>query len=188
MYQDREELEDDLYQEDEGDSEASEANSELEFHLYSQLHYSSNPGEMEEQADRGEEAESQDSLQIEVTKKTADEQKDPRKIWPRLPDVSLLQRNLKTKKKKAENANKGKKRKSNPQGHKSSFSFEEVIVIDSSPDVISISDGDAFSDDEGICALKGQHSKLQQTSTPAQQVKSKDVVCDYLEKNGNLGW
>uniref|UniRef100_A0A3B4VJI6 Zinc finger CCHC domain-containing protein 7 n=1 Tax=Seriola dumerili TaxID=41447 RepID=A0A3B4VJI6_SERDU len=71
-YQDREELEDDLYHEDDRDSEGSEANSELEFRLYSQLHYSSNAGEMEEQEGTGEKAEGQDSRQPEVTEKTAD--------------------------------------------------------------------------------------------------------------------
>nr|XP_046269313.1 zinc finger CCHC domain-containing protein 7 [Scatophagus argus] len=171
-YQDREELEDDLYQEDDGDSEGSEANSELEFHLYSQLHYSSNAGDIEEEADRGEEAEGPDGQQLQVTEKTAHvdrEQENVEESRPLSPNISKLQKCLK-KKKKEEKQNKLKKGENKPQGQKSSsFLFEEVIVIDSSPDVISISEGDTADDDEGVCALKGQHSQRLQTSTPAQQ-------------------
>ncbi|XP_070998782.1 zinc finger CCHC domain-containing protein 7-like isoform X2 [Oncorhynchus clarkii lewisi] len=49
-YADRAELEDELYAEETGGSEGDD--SELEFRLYSQLHYSSNPGEREEVGDR----------------------------------------------------------------------------------------------------------------------------------------
>uniref|UniRef100_A0A087Y0X9 Zinc finger CCHC domain-containing protein 7 n=1 Tax=Poecilia formosa TaxID=48698 RepID=A0A087Y0X9_POEFO len=112
-YQDREELEDNLYQED-GDSDESEANSELEFHLYSQLHYSSN---------------------------SEDAKKKKSKIEPKISKLS-------------------------------SSRFEEVIVIDSSPDVISISDNDSDDeDDASVCALKAKGSLTLQTSTPAQQVE-----------------
>lgn len=166
VYQDREELEDDLYQEDEGDSEESEANSEMEFHLYSQLHYSSNAGEMEEQVDRGEGQGSQ-----QVTEKTADgdgEQEHTRERRPPSPNMSKLRQHLK---KKGEKRDQGKKGKSKPEDQKSSLFFEEVIVIDSGPDIISISDGDTSSDDEGVCALKGQGSQRLQTSTQAQQVR-----------------
>ncbi|XP_076585777.1 zinc finger CCHC domain-containing protein 7 [Chaetodon auriga] len=174
MYQDQEELEDDLYQEDEGDSEGSEANSELEFHLYSQLHYSSNAGQMEEQ-DSGEEAEGQD----EVNEKTADvdgEQEHTGESRPPSPHVSKLRQQLK---KTAEKRDKQKKGKRNPQCQKSSYVFEEVIVIDSSPDVISISGSDTADndddddedddEDEGVCALKGRGLQQLQTSTPVQQ-------------------
>ncbi|XP_035515895.1 zinc finger CCHC domain-containing protein 7 [Morone saxatilis] len=171
LYQDREELEDDLYQEDEEDSEGSEANSELEFRLYSQLHYSSNAGEIEEQRDRGEEAEGQESQQLEVTEKSSDvdaELEHTGESGPPSPNISKLLQHLK---KKGEKRDKQKKGESNPKGQRSSSSFfEEVIVIDSSPDVISISEGDtADDDDEGVCALKGQGLHRLQTSTPAQQ-------------------
>lgn len=180
-YQDREKLEDDLYREDDGDSEGSEANSELEFHLYSQLHYSSNTGEMDEQVERLEELDSHGGQQLEVTEKTADvngEQEQSGESRPLSPNINKLKPHLK-KKKMGDNRDKGKKGKSNPQGQKSSICFEEVIVIDSSPDVISISDDDT-SNDDGVCALKGQGSQRLQTSTPAQQVKSKEwQICFF---------
>uniref|UniRef100_UPI0037E946A1 zinc finger CCHC domain-containing protein 7 n=1 Tax=Semicossyphus pulcher TaxID=241346 RepID=UPI0037E946A1 len=163
MYQDREELEDDLYQEDDADSDGSEAESELEFHLYSQLHYSSNAGDMGEQEENGEEAEGQDSQQPEVMENTADvdrEQEHTEESRPPSPDMSQLRKHLKKKQ---------KKEKSKPKGQRSSSLFEEVIVIDSSPDVISISEGDSADDDEGVCALKGQGVGRLQTSTPAGQ-------------------
>ncbi|XP_031141665.1 zinc finger CCHC domain-containing protein 7 [Sander lucioperca] len=171
-YQDRKELEDDLYQEDEGDSEGSEANSELEFHLYSQLHYSSNAGVLEEQEDRGgEKAEGQNSQQLEVPEKTVDvdgEQEQTGQSRPSSPDLSELLQHLKNK--KGEKSDKQKKGRSDPKGQRSSSSFfEEVIVIDSSPDVISISDDDTTDDDKGVCALKGRGLNQRQTSTPAQQ-------------------
>ena len=181
-YQDREAFEDDLYQEDEGDSEGSEVNSELEFRLYSQLHYSSNPGELEEQEDGGEKTEGQDSQQRVRPEKTEGgdgEQGQTGESRPPSPDVSKLLQQLKKKKeekldkqKNGEKLGKQKKGKSNAKGQRSSSSslFEEVIVIDSSPDVISISEDDTANDDEGVCALKGRGL---QTSTPAQQVESK---------------
>lgn len=167
-YQDREKLEDDLYREDDGDSDGSEANSELEFHLYSQLHYSSNAGEMEEQV------ESCGGQQLEVNEKAADldeELKQSGESRPPSPNISKLKQHL--KKKNGDNRNTVKKGKGNPKGQKSSFCFEEVIVIDSSPDVISISDGDTSNNEDGVCAVKGQSSQRLQTSTPDQKVKSK---------------
>lgn len=172
MYsQDLEELEDDPYQEDEGDSEGSEVNSELEFHLYSQLHYSSNAGEVEEQVEGGEEAERQGSQQqLQRTAKTAEadgEREQSSESRPPSPNMNTSKQHAK---KQNDKSDQGKKVKSSPAGQKSSFVFEEVIVIDSSPDVISISDSDTSSDDEGVCALKGQGSQQLQTSTPAHQV------------------
>ncbi|XP_068561567.1 zinc finger CCHC domain-containing protein 7-like [Cebidichthys violaceus] len=176
-YQDRKELEDDLYQEDEGDS-GSEASSELEFHLYSQLHYSSNAGALEEQEDRGETAEGQDSLQPEGPEKTVDadgEWEHSGESRPPSPDLSkLLQYLQKKEKKKREKLNQQKT--GNPKSKRSSRSFiEEVIVIDSSPDVISISEDDT-DDDEGVCTLKGRSLHRRQTSTPAQQGSKKRSV------------
>nr|XP_019955885.1 PREDICTED: zinc finger CCHC domain-containing protein 7-like [Paralichthys olivaceus] len=155
-YQDREELEDDLYQEeDNDDSDGSEAHSEVEFRLYSQLHYSSNAGEMEEQEDSGETP--------EVTLDADGELEHTEDFG--LP--SSKQRLLK-KKKVGEKNDKQKKGKSDPKGQRSSSVYEEVIVIDSSPDVISISEDDT-ADDDGVCIMKGQGFHRLQTSTPAQQ-------------------
>ncbi|XP_027138485.1 zinc finger CCHC domain-containing protein 7 isoform X1 [Larimichthys crocea] len=173
-YQDRQELEDELYQEDEGDSDASEANSELEFHLYSQLHYSSNAGEVEEQEDRGEEAQGQDSQRLEVTERTTDvdgEQEHTGESRPTSPDISKLLQDLRARK-KGEKRDKQKKEKSSLKGQRSSF-FEEVIVIDSGPDVISISEGDTADEDESICALKARDLPQMQTSTPAHEGSQK---------------
>ncbi|XP_070684326.1 zinc finger CCHC domain-containing protein 7 [Pempheris klunzingeri] len=169
VYQDREELEDELYQEDGGNSDSSEANSELEFHLYSQLHYSSNAGDVEEQTGEGREAENQDGQQLKVPEIT-----DAEADGESRPPSPRISKSLQHAKKKAEACDKQKKGKSIPKGQRSSSSlFEEVIVIDSSPDVISISEDDSTDDDEGVCALKGQRLQRMQTSTPAQQVTQK---------------
>ncbi|XP_060921173.1 zinc finger CCHC domain-containing protein 7 isoform X2 [Labrus mixtus] len=169
-YQDREELEDNLYQEDGADSEGSEVNSELEFHLYSQLHYSSNAGVTEEKGEEGEGQESQQP-EPEVMEKTADGGKEQTgEERPQSPDLSKIEQYLKKKKKKK--GEKEKKGKSNPKGLKSKTRFEQVIVIDSGPDVISISDGettDEDDDEEGVCSSKGQGLGRPQTSTPAAQ-------------------
>lgn len=163
-----EQPEDDLYQEDEGDSEASEVNSELEFHLYSQLHYSSNAGEVAELVDAVEEAGGQGPQQPEVTSEAADGDEDNEEAEERrtLPsDTSNTNLNKKERKKSIK-----KKTKANLGQQALPFPFEEVIVIDSSPEVISVSDDDSSSDDTGVCGLKGQRSEWRQTSTPAQQV------------------
>lgn len=162
--QNREEFEDDLYQEDEGDSEGSEINSELEFQLYSRLHYSSNAGDMEELKD-GEEEElsrkDQDTQQPEELEITTDGDSELEYTTNSKPPSPINDR-----KKKVE---KPKTRKSDPKGQRVSPSlFEEVIVIDSSPDVISISENDTDDDDEGVCALKSQSFQRLKTSTPAQ--------------------
>ncbi|KAM4750393.1 zinc finger CCHC domain-containing protein 7 [Anableps anableps] len=163
-YQDRKELEDDLYQEDD-DSDVSEANSELEFHLYSQLHYSSNAGELE--AESEEENNSQESQQGDALKKTTDEDPELRCTKQSKP-ASSTNHHLKTKKVAK------KKDKNDPRSQKLSSHFEEVIVIDSSPGIISISDNDTVDEDNaGVCALKGQGSRKLQTSTPAQQKSQK---------------
>lgn len=170
-FQEREELEDELYKEAEGDSEGSDAKSELEFHLYSQLHYSSNAGEVEELEDRGEKVEDQNNQQPKVTETTA---KGDKKLdhtgesSPPTPNVNKLRQHL--KKKKGDKRNTQKKGKINPKGQRLLSFLEEVIVIDSSPDVISISEDDS-ADDEGVCALKGKGLHRLQTSTPAQQVE-----------------
>ncbi|XP_010776364.1 zinc finger CCHC domain-containing protein 7-like [Notothenia coriiceps] len=184
MYQDREELEDDLYREDEGDSERSEDNSELEFRLYSQLHYSSNAGVVEE---TGHEEGEQDSEHLEKPEQIVNvdrEQDETGKSRPLSPDLSKLLQHKKKDKKKDKKPDKQKKGKSNPKVQRSLTSLiEEVIVIDSGPDVISISEDDtsddtaddtaAADDEDGVCALKGRRLRRLQTSTPAPQVESK---------------
>ncbi|KAM4604112.1 zinc finger CCHC domain-containing protein 7 [Polymixia lowei] len=167
-YQDREELENELYQEEEeDDAEGSEVNSELEFHLYSQLHYSSNAGEMntqEEGAERehkGEckDAEWKDSEQSNLPSHDEDGLRQQLK-----GQTELNQREVKLKQKKMKGNSKGQRL--------SSSAFEEVIVIDSGTDVISISEDDT---NDGVCALKGMKAKSRplQSSTPAQQTTQK---------------
>ncbi|XP_034043994.1 zinc finger CCHC domain-containing protein 7 isoform X2 [Thalassophryne amazonica] len=160
-YKDREELEDDLYREEEEDSEGSEANSELEFHLYSQLHYASNIGDLEEQERQG-----QDSQQLDVIKNTTDgdEEQAPRgesRVLSR--NTNRIQQHLsKQKGEKCDN------QKHDSKGQRPSF-LQEVIVIDSSPEVISISEDDTTDDDKGLCSLKGQRLHQLQTSIPTPQ-------------------
>uniref|UniRef100_A0A8C5IAY1 Zinc finger CCHC domain-containing protein 7 n=1 Tax=Gouania willdenowi TaxID=441366 RepID=A0A8C5IAY1_GOUWI len=153
-YQDWQDLEDDLYRDDDGDSEGSEANSELEFYLYSQLHYASNTRELEEQEDGDPEHE-------EVPKTMADTESNNN--LPLSPIGDKLQQYLE-RARKEKTSKKKKMRISKPKDPKPSF-FEEVIVIDSGPDVISISEGSE--NEEGICSLKGQCSYSRPTSTPA---------------------
>uniref|UniRef100_A0A3Q2UVB6 Zinc finger CCHC domain-containing protein 7 n=1 Tax=Haplochromis burtoni TaxID=8153 RepID=A0A3Q2UVB6_HAPBU len=165
VYQDRERLEDDLYQEEEEDSDGSEANSEVEFHLYSQLHYSSNLGELEEQ--EGEEEQNHEREDTRQNRVTDGDRglEEKTGIKALTPTNGSLQQHLKQKKKKEKKDKPKKKSDSKGQRLPSSL-FEEVIVIDSGPDVISISDDESAEGDEGICALKGRGM---QTSTPAQQ-------------------
>lgn len=171
----------DLYQEDEGDSDGSEANSELEFHLYSQLHYSSNATALEEQHDSGEVAEGQESRQPKGPGKDLDADRRGEHTGesrPPSPDLSKLVQLSKKKKEEDEDEKRQEKLKKqktgNPKGPRSSTSFfEEVIVIDSSPDVISISENETADDDynDGVCTVKGQNLRRLQTSTPVQQVE-----------------
>ncbi|XP_028999120.1 zinc finger CCHC domain-containing protein 7 [Betta splendens] len=171
MYCSRQELENELYQEDEGDSEGSGANSELEFHLYSQLHYSSNPGEMDELESEEEEVEVRNSQHLQGTEVTTTEDGKLDNIGESGPlslNVSKLHEHLKKKTADKDNTQKsGSGTDSEGQRGHSSL-VEEVIVIDSSPDVISISEDDT-SEDEGICVSKGQGPRQLKTSTPAQQ-------------------
>lgn len=172
-----EDLEDAIYQEDEGDSEASEINSELEFRLYSQLHYSSNAGDMGELVDTVQEEEGQVLQQLEATSEPADgdkenEEREERRVLS--PDSNNIDLNKKEIKQSIK-----KKRKTNPEKQNLTFSFEEVIVIDSSPEVISVSDDNDSSDDTSVCNLKHHRSQWRQTSTPSQQVHAlQEAICD----------
>lgn len=170
LFQDGGELEDELYRDDDGDSEKSEVDSEVEFHLYSQLHYSSNAGELGEEVEEEEEGSGQKEENQESGKApSAEEEVKPVDgVFLPSPNTSSIQPHVK----KQNKPEKQKKRKSELEGQGSCSSpFEEVIVIDSSPDVISLSDDDT-ADDEGVCSLKGGiEQRRLQTSTPAQQVK-----------------
>uniref|UniRef100_A0A673CBU5 Uncharacterized protein n=1 Tax=Sphaeramia orbicularis TaxID=375764 RepID=A0A673CBU5_9TELE len=178
-YQDREEIEDDLYREEEGDSEGSEVNSEVEFRLYSQLHYSSNAVEDEEEKEHEEK--SQDSWPLEVTANDDAEigQSTESRTLSHKPREQQKPLKAGTKQKtgkgdefKGKGASKGKR--------PSSSVFEEVIVIDSDPDVITLSEDDTAEDDDGVCAVKGRQLR---TSTPAQKVGilfASDVQCPHF--------
>nr|XP_057937738.1 zinc finger CCHC domain-containing protein 7 [Doryrhamphus excisus] len=157
-YQERKELEDDLYQGDGEESEGSEATSELEFRLYSQLHYSSNVSELKEQD--GEQQPSQEPLV-------------PEEISDSAPSSEAVKQRRKNKTKTGVKQKKGKLV---PQSPSPLSPFEEVIVIDSNPEVITISDDDTSSDNKGVCALKGSSKPRVQTSTPVQQASHKKVT------------
>lgn len=169
-------LEDSIYQEDGGDSEASEINSELEFRLYSQLHYSSNAGDIGELVDTIQEAEGQVLQQLEASEpvhgvKEIEEREERRLLLPDANNIGLNKKEIKQSIKK--------KRKANPEKQNLTFSFEEVIVIDSSPEVISVSDDNDSSDDTSVCNLKQLRSQRRQTSTPSQQVHAvQEAICD----------
>ncbi|XP_061627245.1 zinc finger CCHC domain-containing protein 7 [Phyllopteryx taeniolatus] len=171
-YQDRQELEDDLYRGDEGESEGSDATSELEFHLYSQLHYSSNKGDLEEQN-----GEAPSRREIHVTEEPAEtsvnvESEESAKNRTRSSNAVKLQQQWN---------NKSEKKKSHPQVQRPSLGFGEVIVIDSSPEVITVSDGSSSSssddDDgrEGVCASKGGIVRRVLTSNPPQKAPHNKV-------------
>lgn len=159
--QDREEFEDELYRaEEEGDSEGSEVNSEVEFQLYSQLHYASDPrlvnGEdiVLEDGDGGEE-ENKHSVSADAAQ---------RKPTSRSKGGPQQRRKLKQDLLKTVNPQRGK---AEAKSLRSSWaSMEEVIVIDSGTDIVWSED-----DTEGVCTGKGQRWSLP-TSTPAQQVRS----------------
>ncbi|KAM3864860.1 zinc finger CCHC domain-containing protein 7 [Diretmus argenteus] len=180
-YQDREELEDELYREE--DSDGSEVNSELEFHLYSQLHYSSNTGEREEQEDGAKrENEGKGKDQLEAKAKPGDGKwKDSEHSRPLSHNRKGLQKHLKGRTELEQ-----KTKKLNEKKKVTLKVFQEVIVIDSGPDVISISEDDT---DDGVCVIKGQKSRPLQSSTPAQQATQKKrspdlgsvVNCDSSE-------
>ncbi|KAK7161908.1 hypothetical protein R3I94_004542 [Phoxinus phoxinus] len=101
-YQEREDYEDELYR-DEADSGLSDTDSELEFRLYSQLHYN------------------------------AENREDSREVQSSVPRTQPKQKSL-------------------PPAPP-----VEVIVIDSGPDTITVSDN--TEEDDSVCANKGQSSK-----------------------------
>ncbi|XP_055770933.1 zinc finger CCHC domain-containing protein 7-like, partial [Salvelinus fontinalis] len=179
-YVDRAELEDELYGEE---SEGSEVDgSELEFRLYSQLHYSSNPGEREEEEEEGEEDRRLSSSHGENPGEREEEEdgsKAKRQQPPKSHDHGnrdlrkhLLGDTEQKKPKVKQKTQQGMKQqrglsKGDPRRQRL---FQEVIVIDSGQDdVITVSDN--TEEDDGVCAVKGQRSKTgpPQASTTAPQ-------------------
>ncbi|KAK6324414.1 hypothetical protein J4Q44_G00037560 [Coregonus suidteri] len=174
-YEDRAELEDELYGEESEGSEVDD--SELEFRLYSQLHYSSNPGEREE-----EEEEEEKRLSSSHGEKEGDGCKAKRRQPSQshdhgnrdlrqqlLGDTEQKNQKVKGKTQRGTKQQRGLSR-GDPKGQRS---FQEVIVIDlSHDDVITVSDN--TEEDDGVCSAKGQRSKTGplQASTPAPQRNS----------------
>ncbi|KAM9819546.1 zinc finger CCHC domain-containing protein 7 [Syngnathus typhle] len=174
-YQDRQVLEDDLYRGDGAESEASEAISELEFHLYSQLHYSSNTLELED----GEDEPSQKIDAADKTTETTVNVEVKTKTRPASSSPGKLQQQCNNK---FEKQVKKKKEKSVPKVQRPLPKFEEVIVIDSSSDIITISesyssddDDDNDDDDKGVCALKGGRVRRTLTSTLVKKTPREKV-------------
>ncbi|XP_077574507.1 zinc finger CCHC domain-containing protein 7 isoform X2 [Stigmatopora nigra] len=185
-YQDRQELENDLYCGDDNDSECSEAISELEFHLYSQLHYSSKAVNLIAAVENT--AEKSNHVELEVSPKNR-------------PDVLNTVKPLQHR--KSEKRVKQKKAKGLPKVHKKLPALEEVIVIDDSSDVIILSstsdddkavaadndDGNNDADeDKGICDLKGGIGGRVQTITPAHVAlpkKGKDIAVVTLNSSSS---
>ncbi|CAL8333221.1 unnamed protein product [Lota lota] len=164
-YQDREELEDDLYGEEE-DSDGSEVNSEVEFHLYSQLHYASDTRLV-----NGEDLEDEEKEESKKSVSADPEQSKPLHSKDRLQERQAQKQDLL----KVDNHKKGK---TNAKSLKSSATLEEVIVIDSGTDIVHSED-----DHEGVCSLKGQRSKIfpLRSSTPAQQTREKRTRSPSLD-------
>ncbi|XP_077426960.1 zinc finger CCHC domain-containing protein 7 [Vanacampus margaritifer] len=170
-YQNRQALEDDLYRGDGEESEGSEAFSELEFHLYSQLHYPSNTGDLE--LPDGEDQPSQEIHAADKAAETAVNVKleDSTKTRPRSSKTVKLEQQCNNKSEKQVNQ---KKKKSGPKVQRPLPGFEEIIVIDSDSEVITISESHSSTydddDDVGVCALKGGSVHRVKSSIPAVKV------------------
>uniref|UniRef100_A0AAV2LMI4 Zinc finger CCHC domain-containing protein 7 n=1 Tax=Knipowitschia caucasica TaxID=637954 RepID=A0AAV2LMI4_KNICA len=165
-YQYYEQLEDDLYREEDDDSKSSDADSELEFHLYSQLHYSSNAGDVSELED-----ERKDIEEVSI--------QDDHNITTDADNLGHQTENNLTSENQAvhgekEKTSKNKKKRDTLKSQRASAVFEEVIVIDSGSDAIILSEddsSDSSDNTEGVCALKGRRLSKLCTSTPAHEVK-----------------
>ncbi|XP_077381430.1 zinc finger CCHC domain-containing protein 7 [Festucalex cinctus] len=177
-YENRQALEDDLYQEGGEESEGSETFSELEFHLYSQVHYSSNTGDLEVP-----DGKHQPSQEIHVADKAAKmavnvNVEDAAKSGPPSSNTVKLQQQCNNKSEKKVNQ---KKKKRGPEIQRPLPGFEEVIIIDSDDSeviIISESHSSASDDDDdiGVCALKGGSVHRVQSSTRAQKTPHKKVI------------
>ncbi|XP_046900879.1 zinc finger CCHC domain-containing protein 7 isoform X2 [Hypomesus transpacificus] len=124
-YQEREEVEDELYAEYE--SEGSEVDSELELQLYSQLHYASNTGEREKEGEKEPEHHQPSQSHDE--------------------GENYIRQLLKHHTEQSQEAAAEKE----VEGRRSTQ--EQVIVIDSSTEVITISEDDT---DNRVCHVKGR--------------------------------
>ncbi|XP_042172202.1 zinc finger CCHC domain-containing protein 7 isoform X2 [Oncorhynchus tshawytscha] len=173
-YADRAELEDELYAEESEGSEGDD--SELEFRLYSQLHYSSNPGEREEvEEEVGDrrlssshrEKEEEDGSKAKRQQPPLSHDHGNRDLRQHLlGDTEQNQQKVKLKTQQGRKQQRGLL-KGDPRRQRL---LQEVIVIDSSQDdVITVSDN--TEEDDGVCTLKGQRLKKgpPQASTPGQQ-------------------
>ncbi|XP_048851966.1 zinc finger CCHC domain-containing protein 7 [Brienomyrus brachyistius] len=118
-YQEREEYEDELYKDEDGSS-SSEVDSELEFRLYSQLHYCSSSGQQENRKGQQENRKEQ--------QENRKEQQENRKGL-----------------------------EGNRKGQQENRQQQAVIVIDSGPEVVTLSD--STEDEEGVCMSKGLKSQ-----------------------------
>ncbi|XP_064814372.1 zinc finger CCHC domain-containing protein 7-like [Oncorhynchus masou masou] len=170
-YVDRAELEDELYAEESEGSEGDD--SELEFRLYSQLHYSSNPGEREEEvgdrhlsSSHGEK-EKEDGSKAKRLQPPLSHDHGNRDLRQHLlGDTEEKKQKVKLKTQQGRKQQRGLS-KGDPTLQRL---FQEVIVIDSSQDdVITVSDN--TEEDDGVCSLKGRRLKKGplQASTPGQQ-------------------
>lgn len=123
-YLEREEYDNELYAEKEDDDDDSVSNSELEFHLYSQLHYCTH--DPENQPENCVENQGSSGHQTP---------QEPRR---------------------------------GPIVRPPAAPFDDVILIDSGPDVITVSDN-TEEEEDSVCAGKGQRSKGKGAAVPQPQ-------------------
>lgn len=133
-YQAREEYEDELYAEEDHDDDSG-PDSDLEFQLYSQLHYCADKQEKH--------AENCEKNHEENRPSSCHEFQPVRK-------VQLL-----------------------------SAPFDDIIMIDSGPDVITVSDTTEDEEEESVCTRKGQRSK-EKGVAPVLQPHGHDAVCEEV--------
>ncbi|XP_028974174.2 zinc finger CCHC domain-containing protein 7 isoform X1 [Esox lucius] len=194
-YEERLALEDELYGEGEESGGSEVDDSELEFRLYSQLHYSSNPGDgVEEGQGLGEETcREKGGIEEEELQKSKAEQhltlshdlsgKDLRQHL--VGDTE--QKKLTSKKVRQKSQLNVKQQRDVSKGDpKVQRLFQEVIVIDlGSDDVITVSDN--TEDDEGVCNLKCLNLPTgpAKTSTPVLQRNSAKVSASGISMDSD---
>ncbi|KAJ8000481.1 hypothetical protein DPEC_G00180580 [Dallia pectoralis] len=188
-FEERLAMEDDLYGE-EAESGGSEVdNSELEFRLYSQLHYSSNPGDRGLEEEEDGQARGEETCRVKTGMQKEKKQKCTSKQQPTSShdqsDRDLRQHlvghseqiNKKRQKVRPKSQQNVKQQRCLSTGNpKSQRLFEEVVIIDlGSDDVITVSDN--TEEDEGVCNLKVCKSRSAplKSSTPALQRNASKV-------------
>ncbi|XP_023668343.1 zinc finger CCHC domain-containing protein 7 [Paramormyrops kingsleyae] len=139
-YQEREEYEDELYKDEDGSS-SSEVDSELEFRLYSQLHYCSSSRQQENQngLEGNWEGQQENRNGLEGNREGQQENRNG------------LEGNQEGQQ---ENRN---GLEGNREGQHENRQQQAVIVIDSGPEVVTLSD--STEDEEGVCVSKGLKSQ-----------------------------